>query len=60
MIGKALDQAQVEVTEEWELDQLAKHKLRYKQLRESELIDIQLKEKANTRKNEEVDRRVLQ
>jgi len=26
LVGKALDQAQVEVTEEWEYDQLAKHK----------------------------------
>jgi len=26
LVGKSLDQAQVEVTEEWEYDQLAKHK----------------------------------
>ena len=59
LVGKALDLAQVEVIEEWELDQLSKHKRKYKQLRESELLDIQLKERANTRKNEETDRRVL-
>lgn len=53
LVGKALDQAQVEVTEEWELAQLMKHKAQYKQLRESELVETQRMEAANTRKNEE-------
>jgi hypothetical protein len=60
LVGKSLDQAQVEVTEEWEYEQLAKHKAQYKQLRESELVETQRMEAANTRKNEEQDRRVLQ
>ena len=30
LVGKALDQAQVEVTEEWEYEQLANHKAQYK------------------------------
>lgn len=37
-----------------------KHKAQYKQLRESELVETQRMEAANTRKNEEQDRRVLQ
>jgi len=60
LVGKALDQAQVEVIEEWEYAQLMKHKAQYKQLRESELVETQRMEAANTRKNEEQDRRVLQ
>ena len=60
LVGKSLDQAQVEVTEEWEYEQLAKHKAQYKQLRESELVETQRMEAANTRKNEEQDRHVLQ
>lgn len=60
LVGKSLDQAQVEVIEEWEYEQLAKHKAQYKQLRESELVETQRMEAANTRKNEEQDRRVLQ
>jgi len=48
------------VIEEWELAQLKKHKTQFKQLRESELIETQRMEAANSRKNEEQDRRVLQ
>ena len=39
LVGKALDQALVEVTEEWEMKQLHKHKRTFKQLRESELLE---------------------
>lgn len=39
LVGKALDQALVEVTEEWEMEQLYKHKRTFKQLRESELLE---------------------
>jgi hypothetical protein len=50
----------VEVTEEWEIKQLRKHKMTYKQLRESELIETQREEAENGRKNDEIDRRNLQ
>ena len=60
MVGKTLDQALVEVTEEWEMKQLQKHKRTYTQLRESELIETQRYEAENLRRNDEIDRRNLQ
>lgn len=60
LVGKALDQALIEVTEEWELKQFLKHKRTYKQLRESELLETQRQEAENLRRNDEIDRRNLQ
>ena len=60
LVGKALEQARIEVIESHENAVLASHNARYKQQREAMLIQTQRVEARQGRRNDEIDRRNLQ
>ena len=60
LVGKSIEHARIEVIEEYEGQVLAKHKRRFLQLKEAELMETQRLEEARARKSDEVDRRNLQ
>ena len=60
LVGKTLEQAQIEVVEEYEDFVLTHHKAEYKKLRESELLLTQKEEARYVRFMEEQDRRAEQ
>ena len=60
LVGKALEQARIEVIESYENAVLAKHNAQYKQKREAMLVQTQRVEARQNRHNDEIDRRNLQ
>ena len=60
LVGKALEQARIEVIEQHENAVLAKHNAMYKQKREAMLVQTQRVEARQGRHNDEIDRRNLQ
>lgn len=60
LVGKSIEHARIEVIEEYEAHELAKHKKKFFQLKEAELMETQRLEEGRFRKNDEVDRRNLQ
>ena len=60
LVGKALEQARIEVIEKHENALLAMHNARYKQTREAMLVQTQRVEARQQRRNDEIDRRNLQ
>ena len=60
LVGKSIEHARIEVIEDFEATQLSKHKKKFFQLKEAELMETQRLEEARFRKNYEVDRRNLQ
>lgn len=60
LIGKTLEQSQIEVIEEYQDYLLVQHRQEYKRLRESELILTQKQEAKYLRHMEESDRRIEQ
>ena len=56
LVGKSIEHARIEVIEEYEAQVLAKHKRRFLQLKEAELMETQRLEEARARKSDEVDR----
>ena len=59
LVGKSIEHARIEVIEEHEEKELLKHKRKFLQLKEAELMETQRLEEARTRKNDETDRRNL-
>jgi hypothetical protein len=55
LVGRSLETARIEVVEDYEIQQIEKHRQEYKKLRESELILTQQMEAIRIRKNEESD-----
>jgi len=55
LIGRTLEHARIEVLEDYEQQELEKHKVAYKRLRENELLRTQQVEMAQKRKNDEVE-----
>jgi hypothetical protein len=60
LVGKSIEHARIEIIEQYENQQLAKHKKQFLQLKEAELMETQRLEEQRTRKNDEIDRRNLQ
>ena len=60
LVGKALEHAQIEIIEDHERLELAKHKKMFMQNREAELMETQRMEGARKRRTEETERRNLQ
>lgn len=60
LIGKATENARVEVIEEFEVDKLDSHKKQFLQVKEAELIETQRMEAARNRRRREMERRALQ
>ena len=60
LVGKALEHAQIEIIEDHERIELAKHKKMFMQIREAELMETQRMEGARKRRTEETERRNLQ
>jgi len=59
LVGKSIEHARIEVIEAYENLELGKHKRRYLQIKEAELMETQRLEEARARKNDEIDRRNL-
>jgi radial spoke head protein 3 len=57
LVGKSIEHARIEVIEEYEAKELAKHKRKYFQIKEAELMETQRLEENRARKSDEVDRR---
>lgn len=57
LIGKATENARVEVIEDWEKDQLLDHKKKFLIIKEAELMETQRMEAARNRKRREAERR---
>jgi radial spoke head protein 3 len=55
LIGRTLEHARIEVVEAYEQQELEKHKVAYKRLRENELLRTQQVEMAQKRKNDEIE-----
>lgn len=55
LIGRTLEHARIEVVEAYEQQELEKHKVAYKRLRENELLRTQQVEMAQKRKTDEVE-----
>jgi radial spoke head protein 3 len=60
LCGRALEQGLIEVKEEYEIESLKKHNKKFRQLRESELLETQRVEAIAMRKQDELERRNLQ
>ena len=60
LVGKSLEQAQIEVIEDYESAKLTKHKMGFKQQKEASLIQTQRMEARQERRDDENDRRNLQ
>jgi len=60
LVGKAIEQGRIEALEEWEQEELRKHKEQYNDIREAELMEVQRLEAAYNRRVEESRRRKLQ
>ena len=41
LVGKALESGRIEVIEEWEKEEIVKHKKAYNQVRQARLIELQ-------------------
>jgi hypothetical protein len=59
LVGKSIEHARIEVIEQYENLELQKHKRRFLQIKEAELMETQRLEEARARKNDEIDRRNL-
>ena len=59
-MGKTLENARIEVLEEWEQDELRRHRRRFQQRKEAELMETQRVEAARKRRTDETERRNLQ
>lgn len=57
LIGKACENARVEVIEEWEKEQLLDHKKKFLIIKEAELMETQRMEAARNRRRREAERR---
>ena len=57
LVGKAWENARVEVIEEWEKEQLLKHKKKFLLIKEAELMETQRMEAARNRRRREAERR---
>lgn len=57
LVGKACENARVEVIEEWEKDQLIDHKKKFLIIKEAELMETQRMEAARNRRRREAERR---
>ena len=60
LVGKTLENARIEVLEEWEQDELRRHRRRFQQRKEAELMETQRVEAARKRRTDETERRNLQ
>ena len=60
LVGKALELSRIEVLEEYEKEELEKHKKNYELIREAELMEVQRMEAMHLRKTLEDKRRQLQ
>jgi hypothetical protein len=59
LIGKACENARVEVIEEWEKEQLRDHKKKFLIIKEAELMETQRMEAARNRRRREAERRYI-
>ena len=59
LVGKALEDAQIEVIEDYENQELQKHKKMFLQLKEAELMETQRMEASRKRRIDEAERRNL-
>lgn len=57
LVGKACENARVEVIEEWEKEQLKEHKKKFLIIKEAELMETQRMEAARNRRRREAERR---
>ena len=57
LVGKACENARVEVIEEWEKEQLIDHKKKFLIIKEAELMETQRMEAARNRRRREAERR---
>lgn len=60
LVGKAIEHAQIEVIEDDEKVELARHKRMFQQLKEGELMETQRMEASRKRRIDETERRNLQ
>ena len=60
LVGKSLEQARIEVIEDFETSKLSRHKADFKQKKEAMLIQTQRMEARQHRRDDECDRRNLQ
>ncbi|KAH6563152.1 hypothetical protein BASA50_005310 [Batrachochytrium salamandrivorans] len=60
LIGKTIEQALMEVSEEQELAVLRSHQRKYEELRNAELVEVQRMESAELRRTEEKERRLAE
>ena len=60
LVGKSLEQARIEVIEDFETSKLNRHKADFKQKKEAMLIQTQRMEARQHRRDDECDRRNLQ
>ena len=60
LVGKSIEQARIEVIEDWENLCLQKHKADYKQKKEAMLMQTQRMEAQQQRRDDESNRRMLQ
>eukprot|EP00831_Metopus_contortus_P080431 TRINITY_DN8229_c0_g1_i11.p2 TRINITY_DN8229_c0_g1~~TRINITY_DN8229_c0_g1_i11.p2 ORF type:complete len:309 (+),score=73.50 TRINITY_DN8229_c0_g1_i11:410-1336(+) len=60
LVGKAIEEGRIEALEDWEREELRKHKEEYSIVREAELMEAQRMEAAYNRRVEETRRRQLQ
>jgi hypothetical protein len=60
LCGKSIEEGRIEVLEDWEKEELRKHKSNYEREREAELMEVQRLEAAYNRRVEESERRKLQ
>jgi len=58
-VGKSIEHARIEIIEQYEMESLAKHKAKFLQMKEAELMQTQRLENGRIRKNDEIDRRNL-
>lgn len=59
LVGKSIEHARIEVIEDYEAQELKKHKRKFFQMKEAELMETQRMEEARGRKQDECDRRNL-
>jgi len=57
LVGKSIEHARIEVIEEFEAVELKKHKKRFLQMKEAELMETQRLEEQRARRSDEIDRR---
>jgi len=60
VVAKALEAGRIEALEDWEKEELRKHKANYESVREAELMEVQRMESAYNRRVKETNRRIKQ